>query len=151
MSNRCRKHLHKLFVMQYPCGRGDEISQVPDGLRYSKEHEWVKQEGENGRIGITDHAQDELTEIVFVELPKIGKKVKKGDALGVVESVKTVSDIYSPVSGEVIDANKALEDSPQLINQSPYDKGWFALIKLAEPSELSGLMDAASYKKATMD
>jgi len=137
--------------MQYPCGRGDEISQVPDGLRYSKEHEWVKQEGENGRIGITDHAQDELTEIVFVELPKIGKKVKKGDALGVVESVKTVSDIYSPVSGEVIDANKALEDSPQLINQSPYDKGWFALIKLAETSELSGLMDAASYKKATMD
>jgi glycine cleavage system H protein len=137
--------------MQYPCGRGDEISQVPDGLRYSKEHEWVKQEGKNGRIGITDHAQDELTEIVFVELPKIGKKVKKGDALGVVESVKTVSDIYSPVSGEVIDANKALEDSPQLINQSPYDKGWFALIKLAEPSELSGLMDAASYKKATMD
>jgi glycine cleavage system H protein len=137
--------------MQYPCGRGDEISQVPDGLRYSKEHEWVKQEGENGRIGITDHAQDELTEIVFVELPKIGKKVKKGDALGVVESVKTVSDIYSPVSGEVIDTNKALEDSPQLINQSPYDKGWFALIKLAEPSELSGLMDAASYKKATVD
>jgi glycine cleavage system H protein len=137
--------------MQYPCGRGDEISQVPDGLRYSKEHEWVKLEGENGRIGITDHAQDELTEIVFVELPKIGKKVKKGDALGVVESVKTVSDIYSPVSGEVIDTNKALEDSPQLINQSPYDKGWFALIKLAEPSEVSGLMDAASYKNAIVD
>jgi glycine cleavage system H protein len=137
--------------MQCLCGRGDEISQVPDGLRYTKEHEWVKQEGENGRIGITDHAQDELTEIVFVELPKIGKKVKKGDALGVVESVKTVSDIYSPVSGEVVDANKALEDSPQLINQSPYDRGWFALIKLAEPSEISGLMDASSYKKATGD
>ena len=137
--------------MQCLCGRGDEISQVPDGLRYTKEHEWVKQEGENGRIGITDHAQDELTEIVFVELPKIGKKVRKGDALGVVESVKTVSDIYSPVSGEVVDANKALEDSPQLINQSPYDKGWFALIKLAEPSEVSGLMDASSYKKATGD
>ena len=137
--------------MQCLCGRGDEISQVPDGLRYTKEHEWVKQEGENGRIGITDHAQDELTEIVFVELPKIGKKVKKGDALGVVESVKTVSDIYSPVSGEVIDTNKALEDSPQLINQSPYDKGWFALIKLDEPSEVSGMMDASSYKKATAD
>lgn len=137
--------------MQCLCGKGDEISQVPDGLRYTKEHEWVKQEGENGRIGITDHAQDELTEIVFVELPKIGKKVKKGDALGVVESVKTVSDIYSPVSGEVVDANKALEDSPQLINQSPYDKGWFALIKLAEPSEVSSLMDSSSYKKATGD
>jgi len=137
--------------MQCLCGRGDEISQVPDSLRYTKEHEWVKQESENGRIGITDHAQNELTEIVFVELPKIGKKVRKGDALGVVESVKTVSDIYSPVSGEVVDANKALEDSPQLINQSPYDKGWFALIKLAEPSEVSGLMDASSYKKATGD
>jgi glycine cleavage system H protein len=137
--------------MQCLCGRGDEISQVPEGLRYTKEHEWVKQEGENGRIGITDHAQDELTEIVFVELPKIGKKVKKGDALGVVESVKTVSDIYSPISGEVIDTNRTLEDSPQLINQSPYDKGWFALIKLAEPSEVSGLMDPSSYKKVIGD
>ncbi len=127
------------------------MSQVPDGLRYTKEHEWIKKEEANGRIGITDHAQDELTEIVFVELPKIGKKVTKGDALGVVESVKTVSDIYSPVSGEVIDANKALEDNPQLINQSPYEKGWFALIKLSEPSEIGGLMDAASYRKAIED
>jgi len=127
------------------------MSQVPDGLRYTKEHEWVKREGAEGRIGITDHAQNELTEIVFVELPKVGRKVKRGDSLGVVESVKTVSDIYSPVSGEIIDANKALEDNPQFINQSPYDKGWFALIKLAEPSEIDGLMDATSYKKATGD
>ena len=123
------------------------MSQVPDGLRYTKEHEWVKKEGANGRIGITDHAQNELTEIVFVELPKIGKKVRRGDALGVVESVKTVSDIYSPVSGEVVDVNKTLEDSPQSINQSPYDKGWFAIIKLAEPSEMDSMMDAASYKE----
>ena len=127
------------------------MSQVPESLRYTKEHEWVKREGADGRIGISDHAQNELTEIVFVELPKIGRKVKKGDALGVVESVKTVSDIYSPVSGEVIDANKALEDNPQFINQSPYDKGWFALIKLSDPSEIDGLMDASSYKKATGD
>ena len=127
------------------------MSQVPDGLRYTKEHEWVKREGAEGRIGITDHAQNELTDIVFVELPKVGRKVKKGDSLGVVESVKTVSDIYSPVSGEIIDANKALEDNPQFINQSPYDKGWFALIKLAEPSEIDSLMDATSYKKATGD
>jgi glycine cleavage system H protein len=134
-----------------PLREGDEMSQVPDGLRYTKEHEWVKREGADGRIGITDHAQGELTEIVFVELPKIGKKVKKGDALGVVESVKTVSDIYSPVSGEVIAANKTLEDNPQLINQSPYDKGWFALIKLAETSEIDGLMDAATYRKSTGD
>jgi glycine cleavage system H protein len=134
-----------------PLREGDEMSQVPDGLRYTKEHEWVKREGADGRIGITDHAQSELTEIVFVELPKIGKKVKKGDALGVVESVKTVSDIYSPVSGEVVAANKTLEDNPQLINQSPYDKGWFALIKLAEASEIDGLMDATTYRKATGD
>ena len=127
------------------------MSQVPESLRYTKEHEWVKREGADGRIGITDHAQNELTEIVFVELPKIGRKVKKGDALGVVESVKTVSDIYSPVSGEVIDANKVLEDNPQFINQSPYDKGWFALIKLSDPSEIDGMMDASSYKKATGD
>ena len=127
------------------------MSQVPESLRYTKEHEWVKREGADGRIGISDHAQNELTEIVFVELPKIGRKVKKGDALGVVESVKTVSDIYSPVSGEVIDANKVLEDNPQFINQSPYDKGWFALIKLTDPSEIDGMMDASSYKKATGD
>jgi len=127
------------------------MSQVPESLRYTKEHEWVKREGADGRIGISDHAQNELTEIVFVELPKIGRKVKKGDALGVVESVKTVSDIYSPVSGEVIDANKVLEDNPQFINQSPYDKGWFALIKLSDPSEIDGMMDASSYKKATGD
>lgn len=123
------------------------MSVVPAGLRYTKEHEWVKVEGGNGRIGITDHAQEELTEIVYVELPKVGKKVKKGEGLGVVESVKTVSDIYSPVSGEVVEANAALDDSPQLLNESPYDKGWFAVVKLAEPSEVDGLLDAAAYKK----
>jgi glycine cleavage system H protein len=127
------------------------MSQVPDGLRYTKEHEWVKRDGADGRIGITDHAQNELTEIVFVELPKVGKKVKKGDALGVVESVKTVSDIYSPVSGEVIDVNKTLEDNPQLINHSPYDKGWFALIRLSDPSEIDGLMDATNYRRESGD
>jgi len=125
------------------------MSQVPDVLRYSKEHEWVKVEGANGRIGITDHAQNELTEIVYVELPKAGKKVKKGEQLGVVESVKTVSDIYSPVSGEVVEANTALEDAPQLLNESPYDKGWFALLKLSDPGEVKGLMDAAAYKKVS--
>jgi glycine cleavage system H protein len=123
------------------------MSQVPDGLRYTKEHEWVKVEGANGRVGITDHAQSELTEIVYVELPKVGKKVKKGEQLGVVESVKTVSDIYSPLSGEVVEANSALEDSPQLLNESPYEKGWFAVVKLADPTEVGKLLDAAAYKK----
>ncbi len=123
------------------------MSQVPDGLRYTKEHEWVRVEGGNARVGITDHAQHELTEIVFAELPKVGKKVKKGDPLGVVESVKTVSDIYSPVSGEVAEANHQLEDLPQLINESPYEKGWIALVKLSDPGEFDGLMDATAYKR----
>ncbi len=123
------------------------MSQVPDGLHYTKEHEWLKVEGGNARVGITDHAQHELTEIVYVELPKVGKKVKKGEPLGVVESVKTVSDIYSPVTGEVVEANKPLEDSPQWINESPYDKGWLAVVKMADPGEMKDLLDSNSYKR----
>ncbi|MDD1747410.1 MAG: glycine cleavage system protein GcvH [Methanomassiliicoccales archaeon] len=126
---------------------GTEMSSVPDGLHYTKEHEWLKVEGANARVGITDHAQHELTEIVYVELPKVGKKVKKGDSLGVVESVKTVSDIYSPVTGEVVEANKPLEDSPQWINESPYEKGWLAVVKMSDPGEVKGMLDAAAYKR----
>jgi glycine cleavage system H protein len=127
------------------------MSLVPDGLHYTKEHEWVKVEGGNARIGITDHAQNELTEIVYVELPKVGKKVKRGESLGVVESVKTVSDIYSPVSGEVVEANIPLGDSPQMINESPYEKGWFAVVKLSDPKEAEGLMSAAAYRQQIGD
>ena len=123
------------------------MSLVPDGLRYTKEHEWVKSEGGMARVGITDHAQHELTDIVFVELPKIGKKVRKRELLGVVESVKTVADVYSPVSGEVIEANSILDDNPQLINESPYEKGWFAIIRMDDPSETKSLMDADAYRK----
>ncbi len=123
------------------------MSNVPDGLRYTKDHEWVKVEGDIALVGITDHAQEELTDIVFVELPKTGKKVKKGDVLGVVESVKTVSDIYSPVSGEVVDVNSPLDDAPGMINQEPYGKGWFAKVKMSDPSEVGQLMDASAYKK----
>lgn len=125
------------------------MSLVPDGLRYTKEHEWVKVEGVNGRIGITDHAQSELTEIVYVELPKVGKRVRKGEALGVVESVKTVSDIYSPISGEVVEVNSPLEDSPQWINESPYEKGWLAVVRMSDPGEASNLLDAATYKRSS--
>jgi glycine cleavage system H protein len=125
----------------------EDMSLVPDGLRYTKEHEWVKSEGGMARVGITDHAQHELTDIVFVELPKIGKKVKKRELLGVVESVKTVADVYSPVSGEVIEANSILDDNPQLINESPYEKGWFAIIRMDDPSETKLLMDADAYRK----
>jgi glycine cleavage system H protein len=119
---------------------------LPD-LKYTKDHEWVKVEGKLARIGITDHAQTELTEIVFVELPGAGKEVKAGEVLGNVESVKTVSEVFSPVSGEVKEANGKLVDSPELLNKDPYGQGWIALIEMSNPSELSALMSAEDYKK----
>ena len=119
---------------------------LPD-LRYTKDHEWVKVEGSLARIGITDHAQTELTEIVFVELPNSGKEVKVGDVLGNVESVKTVSEVFSPVTGAVTESNGKLIDSPELLNKDPYGQGWIAVIEMGNPSELSGLMSADDYKR----
>jgi glycine cleavage system H protein len=119
---------------------------LPD-LKYTKDHEWVKVEDKLVRIGITDHAQTELTEIVFVELPATGKEVKAGEILGNVESVKTVSEVFSPVSGTVKDANGKLVDSPELLNKDPYGKGWVAVVEMSDPSELSTLMSADEYKK----
>jgi glycine cleavage system H protein len=123
------------------------MSEVREGLRYSKDHEWVKVEGGNARVGISDHAQHQLTELAFIELPKNGQKVNAGEVLGIVESVKNTADVYSPVSGEVIEVNSALEEDPQVINTSPYDQGWLAVIRLDDPGEVSMLMDAATYKK----
>jgi glycine cleavage system H protein len=123
------------------------MSEVREGLRYSKDHEWVKVEGGNARVGISDHAQHQLTELAFIELPKNGQKVNAGEVLGIVESVKNTADVYSPVSGEVIEVNSALEEDPQVINKSPYDQGWLAVIRLDDPDEVSMLMDAATYKK----
>jgi len=123
------------------------MSEVREGLRYSKDHEWVKVEGGNARVGISDHAQHQLTELAFIELPKNGQKVNAGEVLGIVESVKNTADVYSPVSGEVIEVNSALEEDPQVINKSPYDQGWLAVIRLDDPGEVSMLMDAATYKK----
>ncbi|HEX7392171.1 MAG TPA: glycine cleavage system protein GcvH [Thermoplasmata archaeon] len=119
---------------------------LPD-LKYTKDHEWVKVEDKLVRIGITDHAQTELTEIVFVELPAAGKEVKAGEILGNVESVKTVSEVFSPVSGTVTDSNGKLVDSPELLNKDPYGKGWVAVVEMSDPSELSALMSADEYKK----
>lgn len=119
---------------------------LPD-LKYTKDHEWVKVEDKLVRIGITDHAQTELTEIVFVELPAAGKEVKAGEILGNVESVKTVSEVFSPVSGTVTDANGKLVDSPELLNKDPYGMGWVAVVEMSNPSELSALMSADEYKK----
>ncbi len=119
----------------------------PTDRRYTREHEWVIDNGDGSVvIGITDHAQELLTDIVFVELPEIGKQVKQLEAVAVVESVKSVSDVYSPVTGEVIEANQKLEQNPELINQDPYGKGWIAKLRMEQPEELQALLDATGYE-----
>ena len=126
-------------------------SEVRDDLRYTVNDEWVKVEGGNARVGITDHAQGQMTDIVFVELPKVGTKVRRGDAIGQVESVKTVAAISAPVSGEIVEVNDGLDDAPQLFNESPYGDGWLAVIKMNDPSEYDGLLDADGYRKKLSD
>jgi glycine cleavage system H protein len=119
---------------------------VPDGLSYSKEHEWISVANGVGTIGITDHAQSELGDIVFVDLPEVGSKVAAGTDFGTVESVKAVSEVYSPVSGDVVEVNAALRDAPEAINSDPYGGGWILKVRLSDPAELKSLMDAAGYK-----
>lgn len=121
--------------------------EVRDGLKYTESHEWLKVQEDTAIIGITDHAQAELTDIVFVELPEVGKEIKKGEELCVVESVKSVSEIYSPISGKVVDVNKKLDDSPEIINESPYDDGWLVELEIKDKSEIDSLLDAESYRK----
>ena len=121
------------------------MSNIPSELKYAKSHEWARLAGDIATIGITDHAQHELTDVVFVELPETGKKIKAGEACAVVESVKTASDIYSPVSGEVTEANKAVVDDPALVNREPYGGGWFYKIKLSNPGELDQLLTPDQY------
>lgn len=118
----------------------------PADLKYTKEHEWIKVERGLGRVGITHHAQNALGDVVFVELPKVGRAVKQMETFGVVESVKAVSDLYSPASGEVVEANGALEGKPELVNQDCYGAGWMIVVKLANPKELDALMDAKAYE-----
>jgi glycine cleavage system H protein len=119
---------------------------IPAGLKYTKEHEWIKVEGNVGLVGITDFAQDQLGDVVFVELPAVGRTLKAGEQFGVVESVKTVSDLYSPVSGKVVEVNTNLEGSPELVNQGPYEQGWMLKVEIANPAELEDLLDAAAYE-----
>ena len=123
------------------------MSNVPSDLKFAKSHEWVRVSGDIATIGITDHAQQELTDIVFVELPAAGRKVKAGEACAVVESVKTASDIYSPVSGEILEVNKAVVDNPALVNSQPDTGGWFYKIKLSNPTEVNALLSPEDYKK----
>jgi glycine cleavage system H protein len=121
------------------------MANVPKDLKYAKSHEWVRVAGNLATVGITDHAQHELTDVVFVELPEVGRKIKAGDACAVVESVKTANDIYSPVSGEVAEVNPAVVADPALVNSEPYDSGWFYKIKLANPAELNALLGPEQY------
>jgi len=121
-------------------------SKIPPDLKYANSHEWVRVDGQIGTVGITDHAQHELTDVVFVEVPAIGRKVKAGEAVAVVESVKTASDIYSPVSGEIVESNKTVAEKPDLVNSDPYGQGWFYKIKLVNPAELSKLLTPPDYK-----
>jgi len=120
---------------------------IPADLKYAKSHEWVRLEGGDATIGISDHAQHELTDVVFVELPVIGRKVAAGEACAVVESVKTASDIYSPLSGEVVAVNSELAKRPELVNSEPYKSGWFFKLKLTQPSEVERLLNAEAYAK----
>lgn len=119
---------------------------VPENLKYTEHDEWVRLEGDVATIGITDYAQNELGEIVFVELPEVGASLAAGDGFGVVESVKAVADVYAPLAGEVTEANNALEDDPSQINSSAFDAGWLIKIKVSDTAPLEGLMDAAAYK-----
>lgn len=118
----------------------------PADLKYSREHEWIKVEGKRGRIGITDHAQKALGDVVFVELPKVGRAVRQMETFGVVESVKAVSDVYAPVGGTVVEANAMLETKPELVNKDCYGGGWMIVVDIADPKELNKLMDVKAYE-----
>ena len=119
---------------------------IPDDLLYTESHEWIKREGDKIRVGITDHAQSELTDVVYVELPKLERQVNLKEPIAVVESVKAASDIYAPVKGTVIEANKALEADPALINREPYGQGWIFVLKIGNADDLKNLKDAPAYK-----
>ncbi len=123
------------------------MSNIPGDLKYTEEHEWVLVEGRYGRIGITDYAQEELGDVVYVELPEVGDKIVKGEAFGSVESVKAASDLFAPVSGTVIEVNRDLEDSPELVNESPYDDGWMIVVELEDESELDELLTPEEYEE----
>ena len=120
---------------------------IPENLKYTKDHEWIKVDGNEVYVGITDYAQNELGDIVFVEIETEGEKLKKEEVFGTIEAVKTVSDIFMPISGEVQEVNSKLEDSPEIVNKDPYGEGWLIKVKLSDKSELDDLLDASAYKE----
>jgi len=125
------------------------MANIPEDLHYSKDHEWVRVEGDVGTIGITDHAQDSLGDVVYVELPKAGDIFAAHEAFGSVESVKAVSEIFTPVGGEIVEANEALQDEPEKVNSDPYDEGWMIRIRMRNPGEVDSLLTAAEYEDFT--
>ena len=122
------------------------MSNIPDGLHYSKDHEWLRVEGETGTVGITDHAQDSLGDVVYVELPKVGDSFGGHESFGSVESVKAVSELFLPVSGEVVEVNESLQDEPEKVNTDPYGDGWMVRIRLADAGQVDGLLSAKEYE-----
>lgn len=123
------------------------MSNVPESFRYTKDHEWAKVEGKRARVGITDYAQDQLTDVVYVELPPIGKAFKQGEPIGTVESVKAVSEIFAPLTGKVVEVNKALADKPEIVNKDPYGEGWMVVLEVTDPKGEASLLDAGAYRK----
>jgi glycine cleavage system H protein len=119
----------------------------PEDLKYTKEHEWIRVQGDTGVVGITEYAQGELGDVVFVDLPAIGKKVKQGESAGTIEAVKAVSDIYAPAGGEVVETNAVLQKTPEIVNKEPYGGGWIMKIKIANPAELNTLLTAKQYRE----
>jgi glycine cleavage system H protein len=122
------------------------MAMTPEGLRYTKDHEWAKKDGDLVVVGITHFAQDQLGDVVFVELPQVGKTLESGQSFGVIEAVKTVSDLYAPVAGEVVETNSELASQPALVNQAPYEGGWMVKIRPTDPADLDHLLDAGAYK-----
>jgi glycine cleavage system H protein len=123
------------------------MAEVPDELKYTETHEWVRVDDNEALIGITDYAQAELSDIVYIDLPSTGKVVKKGEALGSIEAVKAVSDFYAPISGEVVETNLKLADSPDLLNKAPYKEGWILRLRISDPSELTSLLSSDEYRR----
>jgi glycine cleavage system H protein len=119
--------------------------EFPANLKYTKDHEWLRVEGNTGVVGITEYAQGELGDVVFVELPAVGTKIQQGKQFGTIEAVKTVSDLFAPVSGEIVEINEALKDSPEVVNKEPYGGGWMVKVKITDAAELSSLLGAAKY------
>jgi glycine cleavage system H protein len=124
---------------------------VPESLRYARTHEWARIEGDRATVGITDHAQHELGDVVYLDLPAVGRSYQAGAVFGSIESVKAVSDLYAPVSGEVVEVNSALVDAPETVNSAPYDQGWMLVLKMSDPSEADALLDAAGYTQAASE